>query len=307
MPKAARKRLAKIDLAELKAGGLLKQKQPDLFSVRLHIPVGRITSDQVKKVAEIAEKYGQSFLHITVRQGIEIPFVNFQDFNDVMEELKSVNLGLGACGARVRVVTGCPGAAWCPWGLQDAQAYGKRLDEIFYGRSGLPHKFKMGVTGCPNSCTKPNENDVGFMGVAEPVFEETDEKKCINCGLCEDACPVGGLKLVDGLPVIDREKCVHDVKCVLICPKDVLKIRRQGWNVYVGGKWGKFPQLGVLFAEFVSDDEGTELAEKILKTYIRLSPKGERLGELVNRIGLETFKREVDKEKVKKEEALSGH
>jgi dissimilatory sulfite reductase (desulfoviridin) alpha/beta subunit len=303
----AKKKLAKVDLAELKAGGLLKQKQPDLFSVRLHIPVGRITSEQVKKVAEIAERYGQSFLHLTMRQGIEIPFVNFDDINTVIEELKSVNMGLGACGARVRVVTGCPGAAWCPWGLQDAQAYGKRLDEIFYGRSGLPHKFKMGVAGCPNSCAKPNENDVGFLGVAEPVFEETDEKKCISCGLCVDACPVGGLKLVDGKPVIDREKCVHDVKCVLICPKDVLKIRRQGWNVYVGGKWGKFPQLGVLFAEFVSDDEGIELVEKILKAYSRLSPRGERLGELINRIGLETFRREAQKEAVKKEEALSEH
>lgn len=285
----------RLDLAKLKAGGLIKQKQPDLFSVRLHIPVGKIASEQVKKVAEIAERYGQSFLHITVRQGIEIPFVNFQDLDAVIDELKVAGLDLGACGARVRVVVGCPGSAWCRWGLGDAQAFGRKLDDVFYGRSDLPHKFKMGVTGCPNSCTKPQENDMGFMAVAETVFEETEKDKCINCGLCVDNCPVGALSLVDGKPVIDTTRCVHDAKCVLICPKSVLKIKRSGWNVYVGGKWGKFPQLGVLFAEFVTENESIELVEKIIKAYRRLSPKGERLGELINRVGLKKFKREVNK------------
>jgi dissimilatory sulfite reductase (desulfoviridin) alpha/beta subunit len=48
----------------------------------------------------------------------------------------------------------------------------KILDERFYGRYGLPHKFKMGVTGCPNSCTKPQEHDLGLMAVIEPALDE---------------------------------------------------------------------------------------------------------------------------------------
>jgi dissimilatory sulfite reductase (desulfoviridin) alpha/beta subunit len=282
-----------FDLTALKAGGFIKQIQPDLFAIRLRVPVGDIKSNQLVKAAEVAEKYGQGVLHLTVRQGVEIPYINFKDFNQVKEELASVGLNLGACGARVRVVTGCPGSVVCPKGMMDTKSFGKKIDDKYFGRGGIPHKFKIGLTGCPNSCAKPQENDLGFMGIVEPLFDESNNRDCIGCGLCEEVCSSGAIKMVDGKPVIDLSKCIHDAECIKSCPTGSIREGQVGWSVFVGGKWGKEPQIGFLLKEFVSDEEGFELVEKILNAYTKLAHKRERLGALINRIGLEKFKEEV--------------
>lgn len=281
------------DLAALKAGGVLKQRQPNLFSIRLRIPLGDIKTDVLKRVSEIAEEYGQGIVHLTMRQGIEIPHVRLEDIERVEAALAAIGLKLGACGPRVRVVTACNGSALCLHGLADTKALAAALDEKFYGRSGIPHKFKMGVTGCPNSCAKPQENDVGFIAVVEPVLDESGGSDCISCGLCADVCPSGAITMVDDKPVIDLSRCYGDGKCVNVCPTAALRAQREGWDVYVGGKWGKAPQIGALFERFASNDAALELVERLLDAYCRLAKKGERLGDLVNRIGIEKLRKET--------------
>lgn len=288
-----RNTLPNIDLSILKAGGFMRQRQANLFSVRVKVLGGSLSLDQIVKVAEIAKQYGKSYVHLTVRQGLEIPHVHLDNLNEVAEELASVGLQLGACGPRVRVITACQGSAICPHGLGDSSAFVEKLDANYYGQSELPHKFKIGVTGCPNSCIKPQENDVGFLAVAEPRFDETGGDECIRCGLCEDVCPQGAICLVDGKPIIDLRKCSHDGKCIFVCPTTSIKTARQGWDLYVGGKWGREPQLGKLFVSFVSEEEGIRLVGKILVAYTSLAKKGERLGGLINRLGLKEFKEEV--------------
>lgn len=282
-----------IDLQKLKSGGIISQKQKDLFSIRVRIVGGNVTSAELRKIAEIADKYGQGYAHITTRQGFEISFVKFSDIDKVTEELSTVGLILGACGPRIRVIVTCQGQKICSHALGDTLALTKALDERFYGRYGVPHKFKMGVTGCPNACAKPQEHDLGFLAVVEPKFG--DREACINCRLCVEVCSSKAITLVDDKPVIDSKKCFKDGKCIATCPQNVLKPHRLGWNIFIGGKWGQKPQLGVLFEEFLSQDEALELVEKILTAYIKLTQKRERVGELINRIGLNKFRKEVYK------------
>ena len=281
-----------VNLELLKAGGFIKQKQPELFSVRIRIPLGNVSSAQLLKVAELASDYGRGVVHLTVRQGIEIPHIHFRDFNAVTAGLGSAGLDLGACGSRVRVVTACQGTALCPHGVGDTESLARKLDERFYGQSGLPHKIKMGVTGCPNSCIKPQENDLGYIGVVEPFFSET-EAECINCGLCEEVCTSGAISLIDGKPVIDLSRCSYDAKCISSCPTGSIRPGREGWNVFVGGKWGKEPQIGVLFKEFASEGEALQITEDVIGAFRKLAGERERLGSLINRIGLDAFKDEV--------------
>jgi dissimilatory sulfite reductase (desulfoviridin) alpha/beta subunit len=288
--KTPRKR---IDLSALKAGGFIKQCQPNLFAVRLRIPVGDITASQLQAVSEIAQKYGQGRIHLTARQGLEINDINFDDFDKVQQELKEAGLSLGACGARVRVVTGCPGKDVCPKGLGSTKQLGKSLDDAFFGQADLGHKFKMGVAGCPNSCVKPQENDLGFNGVVEPKLDET-ENECISCNLCEKACATGALKMIDGRPVIDEKLCDNDGLCIKSCPAGCLVKKRAGWNVTIGGRFGRKPNLGQLYATFVKTEDTLKLTDAIIKAYRELGNKGERLGVLVERIGLQVFKKEVE-------------
>lgn len=282
-----------VDFNLLKAGGFILQRQPNMYCLRLKVPLGNVTASQLQRIAEVAERYGKGYVHLTLRQGIEIPFIPFEDFEAVTRDLAAAGLGMGACGARVRVVTACQGLAVCTDALGDTRSLATRLDECLYGRWGLPHKFKMGVTGCPNACAKPQENDLGFMAAVEPVFDESDGHACVSCGLCVDLCPGKAIRLVGGKPVIDRSKCFHDGRCIMNCPTGSWRVQRQGWHAYVGGKWGRQPQLGVLFAQFLSEDEAVMLAERVLDAYMRLADKGERLGSLINRIGLETFREAV--------------
>ena len=71
------------------------------------------------------------------------------------------------------------------------------------------------------------------------------------------------------------------------------KAKRKGYTVFIGGKLGKLPQLGKVFAQFISEEEGLDLAERIITVFGTLAGEGERLGSLINRIGLDKFKEEV--------------
>ena len=280
-----------LNLEELKAGGIMSQRQKNLFSVRVKITGGNVTPAQLCKIADLAERYGKGYAHITTRQGFEISHIKFEDVEKVQEELKEVDLILGACGARVRVVVACQGTDICPQALGDTQGLIKVLDERFYGRYGVPHKFKMGISGCPNACAKHNENDLGFMAVVKPELK--DKETCTGCGLCLEVCPGKAIKLVDEKPVFDDTKCFHDGKCIGVCPTDALIASRGGWQVFAGGKWGRRPQLGLPIANFIQTDQISDMVEKILDVYVKLANKRERLGELINRLGLEKFCKEV--------------
>ena len=77
----------KVDYAALKKGGFMRQKQKGCFSLRLAVVGGNLTAENIKTVAEVAEKYGHGYVHMTSRQGIEIPFIKVEDINEVKEEL----------------------------------------------------------------------------------------------------------------------------------------------------------------------------------------------------------------------------
>ena len=176
--------MAKIDYAALKKGGFMRQKQKGFFSLRIQVVGGNLTAENIKAVADVAEKYGKGYVHMTSRQGIEIPFINFEDIEEVRAKLADGGVKPGVCGPRVRTVTACQGSEICPSGCIDTYSLAKKLDEHYFGRE-LPHKFKFGVTGCQNNCLKAEENDIGVKGGMEVSWVAD---KCINCGVCEKAC-----------------------------------------------------------------------------------------------------------------------
>lgn len=77
----------KVDYAALKKGGFMRQKQKGCFSLRIAVVGGNLTAENIKTVAEVSEKYGHGYVHMTSRQGIEIPFIKVEDINVVKEEL----------------------------------------------------------------------------------------------------------------------------------------------------------------------------------------------------------------------------
>src|SRR3990167_7892875 len=119
-------KVGKINFNELKSGGFIKQRQKDLFTVRLRCPGGRIPVKKLKKIAEVAEKYGGEYVHLSFRQSLEIPYVNYKNFNGMIEELKEVDQNIASCGPRVRVPTACSGCEYNPNGLTVTQRLAKK-------------------------------------------------------------------------------------------------------------------------------------------------------------------------------------
>ena len=76
-----------VDYAALKKGGFMRQKQKNNFSLRLQVVGGNLTAENLKKIAEVAEKYGDGHVHLTSRQSVEIPFVKLDDVEEVKAEL----------------------------------------------------------------------------------------------------------------------------------------------------------------------------------------------------------------------------
>ena len=155
----------KLDLQALKSGGFIKQTQENLFTVRLRCPAGKLTAKQLRKAAELAEKYGRGEVHTSVRQSIEIPYVHHRHFDAVVAELKEVDWSVASCGPRVRVPTACAGCTYNPNGLMDSQAMCLEVDRRFFGTATGHHKFKITFAGCPIDCPGARDADLGFQGM----------------------------------------------------------------------------------------------------------------------------------------------
>ena len=238
------------DYATLKKGGFMRQKQKNHFSLRLRVIGGQVTTEQLAKVAEVADKYGHGYIHLTSRQGIEIPYIQLDDIEDVKNALAEGNVSPGVCGPRVRTITACQGSVTCPNGCIDSEALAVELDERYFGRE-LPHKFKFGVTGCMNNCLKSEENDLGVKG---GYVIDYKPETCISCGVCIKACREGALSLVDGKVVLDTSKCNNCGRCVKSCPVDAWDYT-PGYIVSFGGLFGNQIYKGEQIVPIIKDKE----------------------------------------------------
>lgn len=279
----------KIDYAALKAGGFMKQVQKGYGSLRLAVVGGNLTAKQIKTVSEVADKYGHGYVHMTSRQGIEIPFINVNDLAKVKEELAAGGVKTGVCGPRVRTVTACQGSEICPSGCIDTYTLAKELDERYFGRE-LPHKFKFGVTGCQNNCLKTEENDVGIKG---GMTVEYLEDKCISCGVCVKACRESALSIQDGKVVIDESKCNNCARCVKSCPTDAWE-GTPGYIVSFGGTFGNHIYKGEELVPIIRDKETLfRVTDAAIDYFNNNANKSERFRKTIERLGVEGLKEAV--------------
>ncbi len=276
----------RIDYTALKSGGIIMQKDDDFFAIRLRLPGGCVFADQLPKIAAVAKKYGRGLVRLTARQGIEIPWIKFKEIEAARLELTEAGLALGPCGPRFRTVTACPGLPVCRLALVDCQGLAMRIDQKFGGQP-LPHKFKATVSGCPNGCSKPLENEIGLCGIVQPRLNAED---CIGCSLCIDICKEKALHLQDGKPVLDMSRCTQCGDCIQSCPTDAWKVDRKGYAVFAGGRMGRHPKLGERIADFVNEEQGMEIIGRSLDFYKTYGHKRERFSDLIRRVGVERFK-----------------
>ena len=282
--------MAQIDYAALKKGGFIRQKQKGYFSLRLQVVGGDLTAENIRKVSEVAEKYGHGYVHLTSRQGVEIPFIRFEDIEEVKAELAKGGCKPGVCGPRVRTVTACQGNQVCPSGNIDTLKVAQELDERYFGRE-LPHKFKFGVTGCQNNCLKAEENDLGIKGALDVNWVED---KCIHCGVCEKACRTGAISEKDGKIVLDADKCNYCGRCVKSCPTDAWE-GESAYLVSFGGLFGNTINKGDAFLPLIKSEEQLyRVTDAAIQFFADHANAGERFKFTLDRVGWDEFKKVME-------------
>jgi sulfite reductase beta subunit-like hemoprotein len=147
--------------------------------VRVKIPYGSMTPEQLDACAHIADTYSRGWGHITTRQNIQFHFVQLETIPDVMRDIAAVGMTTReACGDTVRNVQGCHLAGACPFEVLDISPWAEAAYQHFLRSplaQRLPRKFKINFSGCATDCGQAMFNDVGVIGVNRPNADGTVE------------------------------------------------------------------------------------------------------------------------------------
>ncbi|WP_332841646.1 hypothetical protein [Paraclostridium bifermentans] len=141
--------------------GAVLQRDKKTYAIAPHVPAGLITSDQLRKLADVADKYNAKAIKITAAQRIALVGLEENDIDSAWQDLgMKPGAAIGLC---VRSIKTCPGTSFCKRGFKDSVSIGLKLDDRYHGMN-LPNKLKIGVSGCPNSCADNHTRDIGLMG-----------------------------------------------------------------------------------------------------------------------------------------------
>ena len=258
--------------------------------MRLRVVGGNLTVERLETIRRVAEKYGEGYIHLTSRQGVEIPFIKLEEIDEVVAALEEGGVSLGASGPRVRTITACQGGRVCPSGRIDAFEIAEELDKRYFGRK-TPHKFKIGVTGCPNNCLKAEENDIGVKGVTETSW---NAEKCVYCGACQRACAKRKAITVEpGKLTVDADRCIKCGKCVDSCRKGAMT-GKNGYLTSFGGTFGSVVSPGRPATPVVFDKTTLfRVVDATIDYFERYAEPKERLAATIERRGWDEFQKIV--------------
>jgi len=147
--------------------GIYGQRQPDVQMIRIKIPFGGLTANQLRQVAHIADTFATGVGHVTTRQDIQLHFVPLRHVGTIMRKLAEVELTTReACANTVRNVTACALAGVCPGEVFDVTPYAKTVAYHLLRNplnQSLPRKFKIAFSGCKHDCALTPIHDVGLL------------------------------------------------------------------------------------------------------------------------------------------------
>lgn len=147
--------------------------------LRVKLPYGGVTPEQLDMFAHVADTYSRGWGHITTRQNLQFHYVQLEQVPAALWDLASVGLtSREACGDTVRNVTGCHLAGACPYEALDISAWAEAVFQHFLHHplaQRLPRKFKINFSGCETDCGQAMFNDVGVIATTRTLPDGTRE------------------------------------------------------------------------------------------------------------------------------------
>lgn len=145
--------------------GVHRQVQPGLHYIGVVVPVGNLPADQMRAIADIAERYGSGELRLTVWQNLIVPNVREQDLAVTLQAINDAGLNYSA-GAVLQGTVACTGNQGCRFAAANTKLHAvelaRKLDKQF---PMLNQPVNLHVTGCHHSCAQHYVGDIGMMAV----------------------------------------------------------------------------------------------------------------------------------------------
>ncbi len=186
--------------------GVYKQKQPELNYVGLHIPVGRMTAQDMFEIARLADVYGSGEIRLTLEQNVIIPNIPDSSLVLFLAEPLLEKFSIDP-KPLTRSLVSCTGAQFCNFALIETKNRAQAVIKALEADLELTRPVRIHWTGCPNSCGQPQVADIGLMGtkarkngkavegvdiyMGGKVGKHAQLGTCIQKGIpCEDLQPV---------------------------------------------------------------------------------------------------------------------
>jgi sulfite reductase (ferredoxin) len=149
-----------------------EELEDEFFMLRIRIDGGRLTSEQLRAIAWVAERHGRDLADVTDRQNVQLHWIRIEDVPAIFERIEATGLTTAdACGDTPRVILGCPLAGVAGDEVIDPTLAIRAVADRYVGDpelQNLPRKFKSSISGCRHGCTNPEINDVSLQGVVHP-------------------------------------------------------------------------------------------------------------------------------------------
>lgn len=153
--------------------GVHQQKQPGLNWIGIVLPVGKLTSDQMRGLAKIGNDLGDGDIRLTVWQNLLISGVRDENVATAVAAIESIGLSVKASQIRAGLIA-CTGNAGCKFAASDTKRHAAEIGEWCEGRVPIDTPLNIHLTGCHHSCAQHYISDIGLIAAKVPVGEKDD-------------------------------------------------------------------------------------------------------------------------------------
>ncbi len=275
----------------------------ELYTVRM-ASCRLVSSDFIREICELADKFSGGHLHFTTRNNIEF-FPSKAQVEPLQAEIKKRGYLTGGIGNGISNVVHTQGWIHCHTPATDASGVVKAvMDELheYFTTKTLPARVRIALACCLNMCGAVHCSDIAILGIHRKppkVNEATIGNQC-EIPTTIAACPTGAIAPNPAAKSvkIKEERCMYCGNCYTMCPSMPLAdATGDGISIWVGGKVSNargIPRMSKLAIPFLPNNpprwpEVVKAVKHLVEVYAKNAKKHERMGEWIERIGWERF------------------
>jgi len=293
--------------------------RPDLFpgvehfhTIRVNQPSGWFyTTKALRTICDIWDKHGSGMTNMHGSTGdIILLGCRTENIQPCFDELSEAGFDLGGSGSAMRTPSCCVGPARCEWACYDTLDACNDITHTFQTqlhRPMWPYKFKFKFAGCPNDCVASiARSDCSLMGTwkGDIKIDQEAVKSYAGAGMnIQDEvvamCPTKCMKYEGGKLSIDNKNCTRCMHCLNVMTKALRPGDERGATLMVGGKAPivEGAMMCWVIKPFMKMEspytELKEFAEQLWDWWDENGKMRERLGELIDRVGMRVFLKDM--------------